>query len=73
MRRHGRLERVEERTLWGQLMGDNKAERKERDAVHEERMREMDRNPIEEGIRRAREERKRAAEELKRRQPEGDG
>ena len=48
MRRHGRLEKVEERTLWAQLTGEKEKEGQRREIVD-------DVNPIEEGIRRARE------------------
>ena len=59
MRRHGRLEKPEERTLWAQLM-------KGKEGVQEGKGREKqkveDFNPIEEGIRKAR-DRRRAAEQ----------
>ena len=55
MRRHGRLEKVEQRTLWDELMGKPEDERKrERSQAPVE-----DVNPIEEGIRKARERRAR--------------
>lgn len=64
MRRHGRLERVEERTLWGQLWGNNdSAAREDRstESARAAKSPDWDRNPIEEGIRKAREDRQRAA------------
>ena len=60
MRRHGVLEKPEERTLWGQLFGakedDIAKERREKEAKRLERVARArsEPNPIEEGIRRAR-------------------
>ncbi|KAL9081431.1 MAG: hypothetical protein Q9159_007313 [Coniocarpon cinnabarinum] len=56
MRRHGRLDKVEERTLWGQFMAEREGkEGKEGRRTEGEKVVVEDRNPIEEGIRRARE------------------
>ena len=67
MRRHGRLEKVEERTLWGQLIGEKgkTEESGEDELLGAEKKRQRlgdDTNPIEEGIRKAREQRIRAQE-----------
>lgn len=61
LRRHGGLEKPQERTLWQQLYSgsedDATAERREKEAKRLEALgrARRERNPIEEGIRRARE------------------
>ena len=63
MRRHGTLQKYEEKSLWNQLTGRGTEEKVEETEREKALRKELDRNPIEEGIRRARDEKRRAMEQ----------